>query len=88
MSDQVNEEIEKLQNPSLAPRLSKQHLAWQKALHGGDAALLEYLAFNDDPTAALLEIETYINGIYRGSLHRCRLPRQKSSRRRLVYWPT
>jgi hypothetical protein len=54
-------------NPSLFPHPSKQHAAWEKALHGGDDALLERLASSDEPDAALLELETYINGIYRGS---------------------
>lgn len=54
-------------NPSLFPHPSKQHTAWEKALHGGDDALLEQLASSDEPDAALLELETYINGIYRGS---------------------
>src|SRR5574340_213817 len=54
-------------DPSLFPHPSKQHAAWEKALHGGDDALLEQLASSDEPDAALLELETYINGIYRGS---------------------
>jgi hypothetical protein len=57
------------QDPSLAPRPSALHTAWEKALHGGDAALLEHLASSDDPAAALLELETYINGLYRASQH-------------------
>jgi hypothetical protein len=50
---------------SLAPRVSTQHDAWRKALLAGDTAGLEALALNDDPSAALFELETYINGIYR-----------------------
>ena len=57
------------QDPSLVPRPSQQHAAWEKALHGRDAALLEHLASSDEPAAALLELETYINGIYRSSQH-------------------
>lgn len=57
------------QHLELAPHPSKQHPAWEKALHGDDAALLEHLALNDDPAAALFELETYINGIYRASQH-------------------
>ncbi len=63
------------QNPSLTPRPSKQHAAWDKALNGGDSALLEHLASTDDPAAALLTLETYINGIYRGSLHPLSMPK-------------
>lgn len=54
-------------NPSLIPHSSEQHADWEKALHGGDDALLTQLAADDDPAAALLELESYINGIYRGS---------------------
>jgi hypothetical protein len=50
---------------SLAPRVSTQHDAWRKALLAGDTAGLEALALNDDPSAALFELETYINGMYR-----------------------
>jgi hypothetical protein len=50
---------------SLAPRVSTQHDAWRKALLSGDIAGLEALALNDDPAAALFELETYINGMYR-----------------------
>ncbi|MEK7407792.1 MAG: SIR2 family protein [Acidobacteriota bacterium] len=57
------------QEPSLAPHPSEQHAAWQGALHGGDDALLEQLASGDEPAAALFELETYINGIYRASQH-------------------
>ena len=57
------------QDPTLVPRPSQQHAAWEKALHGRDAALLEHLASSDEPAAALLELETYINGIYRSSQH-------------------
>jgi len=63
------------QNPSLTPRPSKQHAAWDKALNGGDSGLLEHLALTDDPAAALLTLETYINGIYRGSLHPLSMPK-------------
>lgn len=62
------------QDPSLTPRPSKQHAAWDKALNGGDSALLEHLALHDDPAAALLVLESYINGIYRGSLQSLSLP--------------
>ncbi len=55
------------QEPSPIPHSSEQHPAWEKALHGGDDALLEQLSATDEPAAALLELETYINGIYRGS---------------------
>jgi hypothetical protein len=54
-------------NPSLIPHSSEQHSDWEKALHGGNDALLTQLAADDDPAAALLELESYINGIYRGS---------------------
>lgn len=54
-------------NPSLIPHSSEQHAAWEKALHNGDDGLLAQLAADDDPAAALLELESYINGIYRGS---------------------
>ena len=57
------------QNSSLAPHSSKRHADWEKALHGRDAGLLEHLASSDDPGAALLELETYINGIYRATQH-------------------
>ena len=57
------------QNSSLAPRPSQQHATWEKALHSGDAALLEHLASSDEPAAALQELEAYINGIYRASQH-------------------
>lgn len=57
------------QETSLVPRPSNQHTVWEKALHGRDNALLEELAFNDHPAAALMELETYINGIYRASQH-------------------
>src|SRR5687768_8247750 len=56
-----------LPNPSPIPHPSEQHFAWEKALQGGDDALLEQLSATDEPAAALLELETYINGIYRGS---------------------
>src|SRR6185312_10492495 len=64
-----SEKIKMPQNSSLAPHPSKQHKDWEKALHGGDAALLEHLASSDEPAAALLELETYINGVYRASQH-------------------
>jgi SIR2-like domain len=57
------------QDPSLAPRPSARHTSWEKALHGGDDGLLEHLVSSDDPAAALLELETSINGIYRASQH-------------------
>lgn len=57
------------QDRSLVPRPSEQHAAWQRALHGGDLSRLEQLALNDDPAAALFELETYVNGIYRASQH-------------------
>ncbi|HTS51817.1 MAG TPA: SIR2 family protein [Burkholderiales bacterium] len=63
------------QDPSLAPRPSKQQAAWEKALNGGDSALLEHLALNDDPAAALLVLESYINGMYRGSLLPLSMPK-------------
>jgi len=53
---------------SLAPRVSKQDDAWRKALLAGDIAGLEALARNDDPAAALFELETYINGMYRARI--------------------
>jgi hypothetical protein len=64
-----SEETKMPTNPSLAPHPLAPHTAWQNALHGGDAALVEHLASSDDPGAALLELETYINGIYRASQH-------------------
>jgi hypothetical protein len=57
------------QEPSLTPHPSMQHPDWEKALHGGDDALLEHLSLSDEPAAALLELETYINGIYRATRH-------------------
>jgi hypothetical protein len=57
------------QDSSLEPRLSQRHAEWVQSLSGGDIALLGELAVSDDPAAALLELETYINGLYRGSLH-------------------
>jgi short chain dehydrogenase len=59
---------------SLEPRPSQWHAEWVRALQGGDSALLGQLAASDDPAAALLELETYINGLYRGSLHPPSLP--------------
>ena len=41
----------------------------EKALHDHDSELLEHLASSDEPAAALLELETYINGIYRATQH-------------------
>ncbi len=58
-----------MQDPSLAPRPSQRQEAWAQALHGDDDALLERLASEDDPPAALYELETYINGIYRATQH-------------------
>jgi hypothetical protein len=54
---------------SLNPHPSSQHAAWQKALFGGDAKLLDQLSATDEPAAALFELETYINGRYRGTQH-------------------
>ena len=36
---------------------------------------MKHLALTDDPAAALLVLETYINGLYRGSLHPLSLPK-------------
>jgi hypothetical protein len=57
------------QDSSLSPRPSQQHASWEKALHDHDSELLEHLASSDEPAAALLELETYINGIYRATQH-------------------
>lgn len=62
-------------NPSFEPRPSQRHPEWAQALHSGDFALVGQLAANDHPAAALLELETYINGIYRGSLHPLSIPK-------------
>jgi hypothetical protein len=59
----------------LEPRSSRRHAEWVQALEGGNTSLLAQLAANDDPAAALLELETYINGIYRGSQHPLSIPR-------------
>lgn len=53
------------QDLSLTPRPSQEQIAWKRALLGGDDALLHHLASIDHPAAALLELETYINGLYR-----------------------
>jgi hypothetical protein len=55
--------------PPMHLRLSDHHADWQKALHGGDDTLLEHLAATEDPASSLLELETYINGIYRSGQH-------------------
>lgn len=51
-------------NPSLIPHSSEQHTDREEALHDGGDALLTQLALDDDPAAALPELESYINGIY------------------------
>jgi hypothetical protein len=47
----------------------------EKALDEGDVARVEYLAHNDEPGAALLALETYINGLYRWCLPLWSLPK-------------
>ena len=57
------------QSSSLTPRPSQRHEEWRRALFDGDDALLDQLASTDDPAASLLELEGYINGIYRATQH-------------------
>ncbi|RKK85898.1 hypothetical protein BFJ68_g17207 [Fusarium oxysporum] len=62
--------------PPKVPRLSVSPLRpspsttrsddWIKALHGQDDALLAELVESEPPGEALFELETYINGLYRG----------------------
>jgi hypothetical protein len=56
-------------NAQIQLRASQRHDEWMIALHKGDTIKLGQLAASDDPAAALLELETYINGVYRGSQH-------------------
>jgi hypothetical protein len=50
----------------LMPRPSADRAAWRAALVAGDEGRLRTLAEHDAPGASLLEMETFINGIYRG----------------------
>jgi hypothetical protein len=60
--------------PPLMPRPSRHAREWARALHGDDTALLERLVATDDPGAALFELETHINGLYRASGHSLSVP--------------
>src|ERR1700745_3416708 len=51
---------------SLTPRTSERHAEWMQALRDQDTKTIERLAAIDEPGAALLALETYINGSYRG----------------------
>jgi hypothetical protein len=48
---------------------SKFHAQWQQALFEDDDGLLQELVNKDAAGAALLELESYVNGAYRGSQH-------------------
>ncbi|MFT3954465.1 MAG: SIR2 family protein [Piscinibacter sp.] len=50
----------------LVPQPSADRAAWHDALQAGDTGRLVALAEHDAPGASLLEIETFINGLYRG----------------------
>ena len=43
---------------------SERRDAWQRALIAADGPLLEMLALDDEPGAALFELATYVNGMY------------------------
>src|SRR5215472_13107229 len=51
---------------SLVPHTSERHAEWTQALRDDDTKTIERLAATDEPAAALLALETYINGSYRG----------------------
>src|SRR5215467_13694077 len=51
---------------SLTPHTSERHAEWTQALRDHDTRAIEQLAAIDEPGAALLALEAYINGSYRG----------------------
>src|SRR5262245_12509785 len=57
------------------PRLSERHPDWQHVLFNERYDLLPELVKNDRPGAALLELQSYINGLYYGSRSAAALPR-------------
>ncbi len=53
----------------LTLRPSAYSAQWERALHEGDDALLDELVAKESPGTALLMLESYVNGAYRGSQH-------------------
>lgn len=51
---------------SVTPHISERHREWTQALRDHDTKAIGRLAATDEPAAALLALETYINGSYRG----------------------